>query len=619
MENIFRSERKSIQEYFVINYVADDTAVENYIRVSLPQKWQGGKSPSLNKIDEPDYEETLINYFKSNDPKNVKPPILIIVGGVGTGKSSSVRYAIHNSDICHNCYFSQDCPKDYPERIIVDFISFKTSVIAEGPNPQNLDSELEKFWLHITHILDKAIDQEVTFDVIVSFWKWLLVYEIRAIPVPLYRLLYPKRDLLENPQINSGELRKLQELIFERLDIEGIAKYKLFQIAYLRRENHANCNFVIFDNIDTLAPFLQAKVIEFTLEANRLINCKAVIPVRPNTFKTNIDASDFYEVMDHWKPSLEKVFYKRLENYENKGNPEVALRIKEVIELIKRNKIFSTVFVASSGLSTRFALRNFYNFLLSPFVVTHKGGQAIPINLDTNTFFQAYFCNEAHEQELDEGSFQNLLAIVEPDDYRNLSSLKIRILYIISLRGSINLEKLMRLLSSFGYEKFEIVSAINEFLEAKRALLWGSSLDKYTVRDLEEGGRHILHLTHLGRRYYSTLLSQPMYLRECATAISDQERVRFKDESIRMVIDSLSKIRELDFDEVATFCLNSGKKRYEQLFPSTGPLSISELIWQKVKQNLSGWVGDSKITGYDPHLDEYIRKRMENHLDQFES
>ena len=353
-ENILRIHRKEILDNFIISFYSTDNSISSYCKANLPQIWTKNTAKyQVQKITESDYEETLIKYFQSPFIEQNEQPLLVLVGGIGAGKSASVRYSLSNSNICEGCLFSEECAKNYPDRILVDFINFKTSVITSTPEnvqKKRAISLYNNFWYHIIKILDEVINCEMDSKTEISmFWNWLMSTQSNAIPIEIYKLLFPKKDRFSDYSANSAELYELKEMIYEKLDVKGLAHYKLFQIAFLRVKKSSNCNFVIFDNIDTLAPYLQAELINFTLEAHRLLNCKAVIPIRPHTLTTNKDASDFFEIIEHWKPSLNTVFKKRLENFEKNGNPEVYYALDQLIKLIKSSNVFTDLFIATSG------------------------------------------------------------------------------------------------------------------------------------------------------------------------------------------------------------------------------------------------------------------------------
>ncbi|MBK7233814.1 MAG: hypothetical protein IPH93_16525 [Saprospiraceae bacterium] len=416
--NIFRAQNKSLVDHFIISYFATDDALRSYCKAGIPQKWiRAAKDTSFPKINVSDYEESLINFFKSRIKNEKSHPILVLVGGIGTGKSSTIRYALHTSNICNNCSYSSICTRDYGSRIIIDFINFKSTLDTYSEdakyNKSLRKSQVKEFWINILKILDIVLKEEMGIEIEISdFWIWLVNDKRDSISIEIYKLLYPKREMFSNSVQNSAELRNLRTEFYTELSIANLVKYKLLQISFLRKDKMANCNFIIFDNTDTLPPKLQKKVIDFSIYANNLLHCISIIPLRPSTLFANRDASTFFDLKEHWKPSLQNIFYTRLENYKKNGDQDVYLLLKMLIDTIRDNKFFSDVIISTSGKSIRYALRNFYKFCLSPLIVTHVDGKPVEyILLQTNSFYQAYFCSDSELQVMDEENFTNMLAL----------------------------------------------------------------------------------------------------------------------------------------------------------------------------------------------------------------
>ena len=622
-KNILREKRQAILDHFIVSFTGTDASIEYYMNVSLPLNWLSPRSKkTVLKIDTSDYEKTLINYFENPSKIDTNHPLLLIIGGVGSGKSSSVRYALSKANVCQGCSLYDSCKKDYPSRILVDFIDFKSSVAAEAPgeivkfNRKEIEN---RFWYHLVQILDGAIDDSMPRRVEVSaFWQWLISEQKSAIPMALYRYLFPKKELFLNPQVNSAELFALRDKMFGELNTRDLTSYKLYQVAFLRQTNLVNCNFIIFDNIDTLDPFLQAALINFAIEANRLLSCKAIIPLRPHTFTSNQDASDFFEIMDHWKPSLEKVFEKRLETFGAKGEQDVKNALEKTIHLIKSTSIFKEIFISTSGRSIRYGLRNFYNFCLSPLVVTHTDGRELPtIDLDTNTFFQAYFCNELEAQLLDEDGFTNMYAIRKSERSSYFSNIKLRMLHLMYSNENITLGKMTSILESFGYEVHEIIIVLNEFLNRKKALMWSSSLSHYSLEDLELGKSHFLYITHLGIKYFENLIRHPLYLRECVFSV-DNNRLNKKDQSISRTLEVVKDLEDVDCEEIKLFIKKESVSEYKRYF-NVQDLSISDIIWGKMKDHIKSWLTGMSNISFDYKRQYYIKERVNKILKEYES
>lgn len=610
--NILREKRTEIDKEFILSFHASDSNSHVYIKSSLPQIWgKWGHTSSFKGISTSDYEATLSNYFKSTTSKNIPQSVLLIVGEAGTGKSSAIRNALINSNICENCSFFSSCDKNYPERILVDFIEFRLAIMDdsnyEDTHEWNLDVS-KNFWFHIQEVLEFVTSEMDAEEEISEFWPWLFAVQRKNLFESLSRLLAPDKHLFKNASMNSDKLMSLRRNIATDFANEDLAKYRILQIAYLRRNGKANCNLVVFDNIDVLPPFIQRKVIDFGCHANRILGCKVIIPLRPYTGKTNRDASTFFEVLDHWKPNLKSVFEKRLENFRSKGSHEVYFALRQIIDLIINNNLFREIFIATSGKSVRIALKNFYNLLLSPIIITHEHGQPIELKFDTNTFFQAFFCTESEDQLLREHSFQNMFAVKKGLDFRYLSNIKLRLLHLIFTNKALTLNEIRKTLRRFGYQDNEIYHSVNEFLDPKKALMWSSNHFNYDEQSRKARGNDVFKITHLGSKYWDILVCQPMYFRECITSIN-QSREIYRERSIELVLDSLRELEAQDKMEIEYFLKKGSVSLYYSKLRKQD-VSISHLLWMKMRENLKRWIGDS-VQGFDFERNNVIRQEVE--------
>ncbi len=592
-ENILRTNRQFVKDNFIKDFAAKDEDVLSYVKVSLPKSWILNKNKkqtySVNRINVSDYEQTLIKFFENPDRLSTKHPLLIIVGGAGTGKSSSIKYALSKANICEGCSIFDKCDKKYPARIVIDYLSFKSEVGADSPhNIQNdgIQKRIDKFWHYLIKVLDKIIDNHLDQKLEISgFWHWLVGECKSEHSFTFYKQLYPKSHLFEHPTENSAELLKLRDKLYKKLTSEEIAYYKLCQIAYLTENTKVNCNILLFDNIDTIDPFLQVKLIDFAIEAYRLLGSKAIIPMRPYTFYLNKDASDFIEVIEHCLPSLKDVLNKRLELLKQKNSPEIAFAIENIITTIFSRNLMLNVYSASSGDSIRFGLRNLFNLFLSPVIVTHIDKKPLhEIQLDTNIFFQALFCSETNKEEMYERNFVNILISNRGPNEKFLSTIKLRALYFIYKYGQVEVKILYSHLENFGYEKADIIDALNDFLEIRKALVWSSSLVDYNDKTLQKGSGHIMAITPMGVSYFEQLLENSLYIRECIVEL-DSNREYGRIPVFQRTLSIIRDLFDLDMEEVEIYCNKKGISSYKSEYHN-GNLSITLILWKKLLSDL---------------------------------
>lgn len=595
--NILREHRHLVDKKFIISYTGKENNSLYYNRATIRQFVK--PMPDIKrvaKISESDYEQTLINFFENPELLEGKCPILIIIGGLGSGKSSSLNFAIENAKICEGCELYDNCSHNLPQRIKVDFIDFRTTVSRNLPS-SIIEFEqkdlINKFWNFIIRSFDESIDSKMDSNTEVSlFWPWLFKNHRIILPNDIYGILNHHTDLLEAPAHNSNKLYELRDEIYQKTSSKSRLYYKLIQLAYLRININVNCDFIIFDNMDSIAPYLQSELIDLSVYANKILNCKTILPLRPHTYTNHKDGANFMEQLPHMKSRLEEVFNRRLEYFRDTSqNTEVYLCLKKLISLIKSRDVFRKVFVATSGKSIRFALRNFFNFSLSELVVTHENDRLnTNISMDSNTFFEAYFCHEEENNLMDESNFSNILSLKRSRNSRSFSNIKLRILHYLKINDTVTSQELVNFLFAFGYEIYSILLALNELLDNKKALLWSDCQVEYTEQELLAGTTHEFQITNLGIRYLETMLKLPLYLRECIFSV-DRKRRNRKTDAVSRLMEVLKQLEEDDIEEVDCFIDKIGLHGYQNIYlPDTK--SISHFIWEKLEFNFDNWISD---------------------------
>jgi hypothetical protein len=422
--------------------------------------------------------------------------------------------------------------------------------------------------------------------------------------------------LFEHPTENSAELLKLRQKLYKILNSEELAYYKLCQVAYIKENTKVNCNILLFDNIDTIDPFLQVKLIDFAIESYRLFGCKVIIPMRPYTFYLNKDASDFIEVIEHWLPSIKDVFDKRLELLRTAGKDDISNAVENIVTTIFSRNIMRNVFNAAAGDSIRFGLRNIFNLFLSPVIVTHQDDISLSeIQLDTNIYFQALFCSETNKEEMYERNFVNLLTGNRGPNEKFLSTIKLRALYYVYRLTQVELKDLYSHLGSFGYEEVDIIETINDLLEIRKALIWSSSLTDYNSKTLQKGSKHLIAITPMGISYFEHLLENSLYIRECIVEL-DSEREVGRLPVLKRTIEVLRDFYDLDVEEIETFCYNKGITKYKSEYQNEN-ICISLILWKKLLSDMQSIAKDINFE-FDEFNEYFITDNIKKLLKNME-
>ncbi|MDR0970640.1 MAG: hypothetical protein LBM67_08915 [Lentimicrobiaceae bacterium] len=589
IENKFRENRMKIKELLIDSFTAENFDVEKYIKTSIPYTWE---LINLKKVTEGSYENTLIKFVES-EPRNNNHSGLIIIGDTGSGKSSSLKYILEKATKCHSCTTDEVCDHT-PMIIYFDFLNALGSV--QAPNTEIEENECqeglseEEFWKELHLQLDKEL-KTPNGDLKISeekekneFWGWLLSDFRRYLYMDLLSILSGYEQRIKEKKltdINYDDIKR--EILSVNRNYEKGFLYKLLQIAFCRREYKGLCHLTIFDNLDSLAPTLQREALRLSEKIRETLSAKVFVPMRPHTFSINSDAANFNEVMSHWQPDIFNVIEFRIKTMiDSKDEEENTLgaQLLEVYNFIVRTKYAKDLFIQTCGFSVRFALRNFYNFLLSPLVYWEE--EKLKINsMKSNEFYQAYFCSEIDNQFMYESNFVNLFSLKTPDDGVTYSNIKLRILYLLSKGTGISVREVRNKMELFGYNDVQIREALNDMLRRRTALIWSDSCLQYTEQMLSEP--HILKLTPIGKNYINLLTSDLRYMRECVMA-KDKNREKGIEYWVLRCWVVFKELVQNDYDEIITYLEKSTLHSY-QLLMHNNIESISLFLWGKLRED----------------------------------
>lgn len=620
-ENIFRTHRKQIEQRFIGSFSAKFFNPEHYVKASIPFKWiPRGKHTSIKRIEKGDYEETLINILETPYTDLENGMIVIIVGGIGTGKSTTIRYALNNANLCKGCKLETECEHDYPQRILIDFL-IKPEIERYRPVSSSVSSEkptltIDEFWFHIIQVLDNSIMGKLDLETEISlFWEWLFKSSRKFVSYHLYTILFPKIELFKKHKENSKELIMLRDEIYKTFSQQEIANYRLLQLAYLREEHKENCNILVFDNIDSIEPYLQLRTLEFAIKACHVLKSKAIIPMRPHTFSLNNLAGDFIEVIEHWVPDLSQVIQKRIDVFSKNCSPcdKLPQLLNDLNQKINSSSVMREIFQSSSGGSIRYSLRNFYNLMLSHLILTNKITGMIE-EIPHHIFYQAYFCSETKDQTMYELNFVNLYSL--SINYKNpiYSTIKLRLLHMIYTYNVMNLIEITNELVHFGYSPNQIVIAINDLLNNRKALLWSNSANSYDENDLYTSDW--VSITPLGIDYYTRLLHYTGYLSECIVKV-DENRIYNLSHTLRRLVEVLGILENEDYKETITYISNTPTSDYLKFYHKSDT-SITSILWSKLASGLKTQASYQSDFILDHLHEEFIKRNIKSIIEKQE-
>lgn len=617
--NQFRIKRKLIKEKLIGSFAANSFDINNYVKTSIPYEWVSiSANPKVKKITSSDYEETLISFLKAKSGQQ-NHPNLIIIGDTGSGKSSSLKYAISKSKKCHSCTDEKLC-NHVPMIIEIDFLHEDLTYFQQSVKSKEQDDEddfdvdeksdsvvtKEEFWKTILVALDKFICMDSKIERY-GFWPWLLKDFRTHLYLHLYRVFSNYEERIKNNELDEVSYEYIKKTIYIDTSPEYFLIYKLLQIAYSRKDYNGMCHLVIFDNLDSLEPLLQREALRISLKMNEILSCRSVIPMRPHTFSINSDAATFSEVLDHWSPDLFEVIKIRIQNMiKSDGDAKVLGKyLEEVFSYIISAKYRKDLFLNTCGISVRFALRNLYNFLLSPLIVW-ENDQLQLNSLRSNEFYQAYLCSETNSLFMYSKNFVNIFSLSISNKGIVFSTIKLRILHLLSKNSSngLTIREIRNEMNLYGFNDTQICSAINDLLRRRTALIWSDTHISYTDSDLNEP--HILLLTPLGERYFNFLLSDVTFMRECITS-KDNRRDKRIEVWLRRCWQVFKEIEKADYKEVITYLEKSTTFTYQITFD--GPNSIGLILWQKLTKEFFYFEDRLKL-GIDKNYENWLRKNI---------
>lgn len=627
-ENKLRKFRDDVQQYFIHEFAGLGKEIDYYVPVSLPYKWLNNySSHAVKKINTSDYEQTLINFIENPEGTKTTHPLWIIIGGAGTGKTSTIQYAVENANVCSGCPRFIGCNYDYPGRMKVDFLKFKeeATVIGSVANDDNkVAEERKRFWNYLSKLLQNILGEDLPINTeVTDFWMWLLEGEKDNVIEGTHntivnRKLEANKHLIKDAKANGPALQKLREDIYDTLSDKEYTYYKLYKIAYVKKNQKVNCSLLIFDNIDRLHPEFQIELINFTIEANNLLNVKAIIPMRPHTFEITTDASTCIEVIDHCMPEIKNVVNKRMEIYDKKdGDKEIHLIMNRIVDVINSSKTMSEVFYSASGGSVRFALRNLYNLFLSPLIITHEDGAIIsPVKFDTNIFFQSFFCSEDHHEDLDEENFINIVSSKKGFKMYEPSLIKLRALHYLNKYIAVRTEDFVSHLRAFGYFAEDILEVVNDFLKNKKSLMWSNARNKYELLEIENPiKKHNFYLTPMGESYYKILICYPSYLFECVHSLEGGAKTLTS--SMNQLDKFIKQLFITDAAEIKTYCKRKSVSQYRGIYSLVEPC-ISSILFFKLFPNFDFLSSKMTRVAFDVY-GNYMVREANNILDEIQA
>lgn len=573
-------------------FLTDDKSVGNYCLGRISFEWTRAAGPQWLSKDPGVYEQEL-EAFLLRDPgstDSIEDNITVILGGIGTGKSTCIRRCIGiaraRARVCTRAAVGGATCTATPKLIDLDFRGWNTS---EKVSPKE---KRDNYWNHLEAQVRQQISRPLNANDEVSvFWGWMLKQpKLLSRSKEVNRFfsgIEPKITAYANKepygswtaeQILESLLRDRTEL-FRTLSHESLAWYQIFRLAHEQSSGHASCTctYLLVDNVDGLEPDMQCSVVSIAQLLCGVLRARTIIAVRPLTWQ-NTQGEFLLEQKHHYSPAFADVFRERFDAFFKESASLDTHGISAARHLLTsiatETSPLHRMIKTTAGISIRYALRNVHNLMESPLMSAAFAKPTFTQSMNVRELARAYFF--ADEADMVPSAFENLYSVGHIADI-NRSLVKPRILdYIQRCRGgTAPTVEIFKFLAQFGHAESIIRLALDELMLRSRPLLWGE--DGFEVVRADSKGR--IMLTPIGTRYLDELFGEVFYDEVCI-AKSAKDMV-----PLTAVLNFHKELTEADFREIAYAVEHDGSIFYASCYPQSMP-ALSFAHWSRMKDGL---------------------------------
>jgi hypothetical protein len=601
----------------------DITTVEQYCSGTRSFDWRTGAS-----LDLPPHEyERDLSEFLLSDPAGISKQgldALVVIGGIGTGKSTTLKQLIRivreQPRVCSAA--GKPGAKCLEVPVILDLNI--ADIIGESgrrvADKERAKLQLGEFWNIAASRVAQVFASTQTFEDEVKFWAWALdggsLHEhSRLIHRWLNEHEHQIRSLAAEKPYRGWSLDALsQNLERQRADLmtrladKDLVWYRVFQLAHALTASTAlkcRCRYVFLDNVDQLEPQVQRDVVDFVILLSDVLHARTLIAIRPLTWTRSVHAHMLVRTQNHFSPALRDVLLARLKRLAGHplAPPDLVAYLRQVVfAFTAANSLWGELFEATSGLSVRFAIRNFLNLIQSPLLPPLSSSHDPLAHMRASEIARAFFFGEGENVLYD--NLENLYAL-GTDMRREYRLIKARILdYLIRVceLGATEVEQLTTTLAKFGYTNAAILKALNDLLIPTRPLLW--SQEGHQIGNLTSQNK--IAVTPVGRGYHANLFGQ-LYYDEVCIARSRSEVV-----PLERVFEFHGELWEQDKHEIRQAVRRHGPGFYRTLYPAARP-GISAIHAINLREGVEKRSVDPPI-GYDAQRLDFITQEVEKLL-----
>lgn len=563
-----------------------------------------------------EYESTLLG--KLNDPPQ---PVICIVGDMGSGKSTTISFITYllKQKACATCQSKSRITGCDNLIARIDFRKVTEDIRKSHDVSKLTEIICNDLRARASFILD---DEEELFE----FWDFIIIKfkeQMDQEGDEVIRVMIREARWLINSDEDRRTYTRRQELLglLSDRDSNWHLRYLILLWRYLlqtRYNNHRDCVLIILDNVDTLEPVLQRKLVDLLLRTSNQDGPTFVILMRPETLMRQGLADSLVDIVPHVGLSPLDVIRDRLQRFRDNQSsyltPELGLT-KDQRQIVSRyllrmindiqndsGNAFVQFLSNASGNSVRLAL------------ILAQGLLMLRVDDMKKKSLTAHFLIRAcitHGQQQFRSSPKSV--VNNPFDVNGIEIgrflIKTRILqYLADQNSKCSLSKLRSIFIMFGFNEDSIKRAINEMLRIECQMIRSDGYDIFRAEWGDE--QETLYLTAIGKGYINQLIYSTDFIQEVMLdcRVDEKEWPKLYEtgllsEKLHYLYLFIRDICKEDERETAKFVRRLGPEKYHNLF---GKHLITIDFVQRIYQSV--WrIACSVTTKYPQHREEYSK------------
>ena len=516
-------------------------------------------------------------------------PVLCIVGPIGCGKSTTIRYLEH---LVRNRPHCRETCAASRERLIA-YVDFSEHIALSKSDEEGVTQNLFSILCDELSARLRLHRQFTRPEEFTKFWEYEFErYRAGERPSKAFRKIiasWPGILPLKFSDKSEEEMRKQAQIFaLVQQDKELYLDYLVRLWEYIIRVyfggNHG-CAFIILDNIDRIAPLFQRKLVEFVHTNARLAGPMFVLLVRPETFDYSGVGTGVIDTPDHRGPRPDDVVLDRLQRFcddpQSMFEPQDGLSLEQ-FELLKAFlvRVQRTIRSDSFGTFSRFLEYSCGSSIHASLRMAQNLFRVSPADMqDSNPSIHDLIrtCVNGGGPQLRWTSrcvIEHLFRVSGDDG--GSPFIKPRILWYLGRQGKgrRRLREIYNVMRVFGYEESAVREAINDMMRIDSQLVRSNGSDRYYEGEIQEYGAHRIVLTKTGRGYGDHLISDVDYVQEVMldTFVDGNHFPRrvtnygYLSEKFRLLHRFLDELRRIDCEEMVHFCEALGAEAYFSAF-----------------------------------------------------